>query len=142
MKQMVPQMKKTGQSVGIEFSYGGFVGNTFDSHRLIWKAREEGGSELQDQVVESLFKAYFEEEKSLGEHAVLKECAERAGMDATSLLADQSIGRDEVNGEMLEFRSKWRCSGVPMFVIDGAYSLSGAQPPEEILSVLEMSLEN
>jgi len=54
---MLPQMIQTGLSVGIRFSYGGFTGNTFDSHRLIWKARKEGGSELQDKVVESLFKA-------------------------------------------------------------------------------------
>lgn len=54
---MIPRMTETGRAVGINFSYGGYTGNTFDSHRLIWKAREEGGSALQDKVVESLFKA-------------------------------------------------------------------------------------
>jgi len=54
---MIPRMLQMGLSEGIRFSFGGYTGNTFDSHRLIWKAREEGGSEMQDKVVESLFKA-------------------------------------------------------------------------------------
>ena len=134
---MLPQMIQTGASEGIQFSYGGSIGNTFDSHRLIWKAREEGGSELQDKVVDSIFKAYFENEKSLGEHSVLEECAKDAGMDATALLADPSIGKQEVSKEMKEFRTKYRCNGVPFFIFDGKYTLSGAQPPEELLAVFE-----
>mmetsp|Transcript_52019 Transcript_52019/g.77086 ORF Transcript_52019/g.77086 Transcript_52019/m.77086 type:complete len:154 (+) Transcript_52019:376-837(+) len=138
VNSIIPQMKQVGQSEGIDFSYGGYIGNTFNSHRLIWKAREEGGSELQDKVVESIFKAYFEEEKSLGENSVLKACAERAGMDATSLLAEESmIGKEETKREMNEFRNKYRCTGVPFFVVDEKYALSGAQPPEQILSVFQ-----
>lgn len=137
VKSMLPQMIQTGASEGIQFSYGGSIGNTFDSHRLIWKAREEGGSELQDKVVDSIFKAYFENEKSLGEHSVLEECAKDAGMDATALLGDPSIGKQEVSNEMKEFRTKYRCNGVPFFILDGKYTLSGAQPPEELLAVFE-----
>jgi len=99
-EQMVPQMAKVGSSVGIKFSYGGYTGNTFDSHRLIWKSREEGGSALQDKVVESLFKAYFEEEQSMGEEKVLMECAERAGMDAAKLFEDTNIGKKETLREL------------------------------------------
>eukprot|EP00956_Cyclotella_meneghiniana_P040687 scaffold202735_cov23-Cyclotella_meneghiniana.AAC.1 len=58
-------MKGVAAEHGIEMEYGGTVGNTFDSHRLIWLAREVGGSELQDSVVERLFKAYFVENKSI-----------------------------------------------------------------------------
>merc|ERR1712160_77966 len=89
---MLPRMIQTGLFVGIKFSYGGYTGNTFDSHRLIWKAREEGGSMLQDKLVEILFKAYFEEEKCIGEQSVLMNCAERAGMDATEMFQDTNIG--------------------------------------------------
>jgi len=138
--QIVPRTKQAGDSVGINFSYGGFIGNTFDSHRLIWKAYEEGGSKLQDKVVESLFKAYFEDEKSLGERSILKECAETAGMDASRFLEDESIGKEETLREIEEFKIKHRVSGVPFFIFDGKYTLSGAQPPEAILSVFEKIL--
>lgn len=137
--QMIPYMKQVGQSVNIQFSYGGSIGNTMDSHRLIWKAREEGGSVLQDKMVESLFRAYFENEQSLGETNVLKQCAERAGMnmeDIDAFLAS-AVGIEEVKREEYEYRSKWSCRGVPLFVIDNKFTLSGAQPPEEFLAVFQ-----
>jgi len=133
-RSKISDMKRIGAAEKIDFSYSGFIGNTLDSHRLIWKAREEGGSDLQDRVVESVFKAYFEEEKSLGEPSVLKECAERAGMDVSSVLRDGTdAGRREVEEEMEDFRTRFSCSGVPLFVVDGTYVLSGAQPPEAFL---------
>jgi len=138
---MLPQMIQTGLSVGIRFSYGGFTGNTFNSHRLIWKAREEGGSELQDKVVESLFKAYFEEEKSMGETSVLVECAKRAGMGESGVkefLEDTNgSATKEVQKELDGFRRNYRVSGVPFFVFNDNYTMSGAQPASEILSVFK-----
>jgi len=138
---MIPRMVQTGRSVGINFSYGGYTGNTFDSHRLIWRAREDGGSELQDRVVESLFKAYFEDEQSMGETAVLVACAKRAGMDeagARDFLEDASSpGTREVQQEMDGFRRRYRVSGVPFFVFNDKHSMSGAQPAMEILSVFK-----
>ena len=44
-------MKRIGSAQKIDFRYSGFIGNTLDSHRLIWKAVEEGGSNPQDRVV-------------------------------------------------------------------------------------------
>jgi len=137
IEQMVPQMAKTGSSVGIKFSYGGYTGNTFDSHRLIWKSREEGGSALQDKVVESLFKAYFEEEQSMGEEKVLIECAERAGMDATQLFGDTNIGKKETLRELQQYRQAYGVTGVPFFIFDEKYSFSGAQPASEIMKILK-----
>ena len=52
-------MKRIGSSKKINFGYRGFIGNTLDIHRLIWKSRKEGGSYLQDIVMESIFVAYF-----------------------------------------------------------------------------------
>ncbi len=141
VREMIPNMKQVGESVGINFSYGGSIGNTEDSHRLIWKARQVGGSELQDKMVESLFKAYFEDEQSLGELTVLKQCAERAGMptDITDALLQDSCtdGKKEIQQEKKEFASKWNCRGVPLFVIDNKYPLSGAQPMEQFLEIFE-----
>ena len=79
VRSMIPRMQATAEEYGINMKYGGYVSNTFDSHRLIWKARELGGSDLQDKVVNQLFRAYFEENKSIGELTVLEECATKAG---------------------------------------------------------------
>lgn len=139
VKQMLPMMVITGKKVGISFSYGGNLGNTFNSHRVIWKAREEGGAVLQDKVVESLFKAYFEQEKCLTNKDTLIECASNAGMKtAEELYSSSELGKKEVVKEMNTYRNKFRCSGVPMFIFnDGEHVLSGAQPPSRILSILE-----
>merc|ERR1719491_1846497 len=138
---MLPQMIQTGLSVGIRFSYGGFTGNTFNSHRLIWKAREEGGTELQDKVVESLFKTYFEEEQSMGETNVLVECAKRAGMgesDVRGFIEDTNgAGTKEVQKELDGYGRNYQVSGVPFFVFNDKYTMSGAQPASEILSVFK-----
>mmetsp|Transcript_5327 Transcript_5327/g.7835 ORF Transcript_5327/g.7835 Transcript_5327/m.7835 type:complete len:162 (+) Transcript_5327:402-887(+) len=139
--QMIPYMKQVGNEHGIQFSYGGHIGNTFDSHRLIWYARSVGGSSLQDKMVEALFQAYFENEQSLGEMHILRECATKSGMasdDVDVVLKENSaIGAQEVKREMRQFRSKWNCHGVPMFIIDGKHTLNGAQPPNAIIPILE-----
>ena len=137
---MIPQMIKTGQSLNppVQFSYGGFTGNTFDSHRIILAAKEVGGAGLQDKVVESFFKAYFEDEQSMGEKAVLLDYAQRAGMDASAILADETQHRDDVRQEMKSFGQ--HCRGVPFFIIDQKFALSGAQPVEELLKVFQKAL--
>lgn len=142
VRGMIPRMKAVAQEHGIQMEYGGYVGNTLDSHRLIWKAREMGGSELQDKVVERLFKAYFEENKSLGEQSVLEECASRAGCDTThdtstisNFLSDSTLGTGEVRQEMQEYGRTFQCRGVPMFIVDENAVLSGAQESDAFLRV-------
>jgi len=141
MAQMLPSMKQVGKEHGIQFSFGGYIGNTFDSHRLIWYARRVGGASLQDKMVEALFSAYFEQEQSLGELHILKECAEKAGMASKDihvvLQENSAIGAQEVQREMRQFRSTWNCHGVPMFIIDGKHTLNGAQPPQAFIPILE-----
>lgn len=131
---MIPYMKQVGDDCGIKFSYGGKIGNTFDSHRLIWKARQQGGSALQNTVVENLFRAYFEEEKNVGDSSVLLKCAQDSGVSA---LEDEEEGERETQEEITSFQRKYRISGVPFFIIDGKHSLSGAQGPEAFTSIFE-----
>lgn len=136
VRRMIPRMKAVAEEYGINMEYGGYIGNTFNSHRLIWKAREVGGSDLQEKVVESLFKAYFEENKSLGEEVVLEECASRAGFsDSLEFLSQSELGKHEVKQEMQQYGHDFQCSGVPMFIIDGKYVLNGAQESDQFLRV-------
>jgi len=140
---MVPYMKKVGAEHGISFSYGGSIGNTLDSHRFLWQARETGGSDLQNALVDRLFAAYFEDEKSAGDPSVLRECAEGAGFPpevVDRLLADETLGKSAVEEELRWFRRKWSCTGVPLFVVDGRIPLSGARSPEDFAEVFRKIL--
>ncbi|KAL3826840.1 hypothetical protein ACHAXA_005682 [Cyclostephanos tholiformis] len=138
VETMIPRMKALARQYGIEMEYGGHVGNTFNSHRLIWKAREVGGSELQDKVVQQIFRAYFEENKSLGELSVLEECATKAGYkESHDFLSNEHLGTSEVRQEMQEFGRAFQCTGVPMFIVDGRVKLSGAQEPDAFLRVFK-----
>ena len=134
---MIPRMKGVAAEHGIEMEYGGTVGNTFDSHRLIWLAREVGGSDLQDLVVERLFKAYFVENKSIETKEVLQTCADDVGLGekCRELLADDEAGKDEVVREKQEYGRAFQCTGVPMFVVDQKYVLNGAQEHAAFLRV-------
>lgn len=134
-RQIIPQMAQVGQSVGINFSYGGNVGNTFDSHCLIWYARKVGGSEAQDKIVKSVFKAYFEEEKCLRDVAVLQDCALEAGLDAANLLSDPTMGEVKARAEQREFGKN--CRGVPKFIFNGKYAVGGAQESDKLLEIFK-----
>lgn len=139
---MIPYMKQVAHKEGIDMKYGGYIGNTLDSHRLIWMAQMEGGSKLQDLVVEEIFKAYFEKEQSLGDVSVLKQCAEAAGMSQSSidtlLSPNSTLGKEETLVEMHDYRTNYKCTGVPFFIFnEGKHTLSGAQPPEELSFVFE-----
>ena len=83
-------MKQIGSAEKIDFSYSGFIGNTPAIHRLIWMAREEDGLDLQYRVVEYVFMTYFKEENIMGKLYMMKECAELAGMDTSSVLQNRT----------------------------------------------------
>ena len=84
-----------------DFSFSGFIGNTLDSHCLIWKAMDEGRSDLQDRVLESIFRAHFEEYNSLGGPLVLNYCTERVCMGVILVLRDRNdAGQREVEEDM------------------------------------------
>ena len=126
---MQRQMERTAAAEGLEFHLaGGVTGNTFDAHRLVHLGRERG---VQDAVIERLFRAHFTEQRSIFEKASLVMLASEAGLDreeARVTLAGHAFA-DAVNAEVREARGLG-ISGVPYFVIDRRYAVSGAQTPE------------
>jgi predicted DsbA family dithiol-disulfide isomerase len=102
--------------------------NTLASHRLIHRAKAEG---RQTAVVEALFKAYFLDGQDIGQVPVLAEIGAGAGLDrdtiATFLASDED--QDLIRAEDVRAR-KLGINGVPCFIIDGRYAISGAQEPE------------
>lgn len=105
--------------------------NTFNAHRLIWLAEQEG---VQDAVVEGLFSAYFVEGRDVGDKEVLADLA-AAGIDRAraSVFLAGTEGADEV-AEAEAASKRGGMNGVPTFVINGRPAFSGAQRAELMLA--------
>jgi predicted DsbA family dithiol-disulfide isomerase len=109
-------------------------GNTFDAHRLLHHALQGG---KQDDLKERLMAGYFVEGEAIGEREVLVRLAREVGLEETAVrevLASDAFAA-EVRHDEQEAR-QIGISGVPFFAVDRAYGISGAQPPELILSAL------
>lgn len=112
-------------------------GNTRDAHRLLQLARERS---RQPELVEGLHRAYFTEQRSVFEHAALTGLAVDAGLDRAEVeqvLAGNDY--DEVVTEEEATAHSLGANGVPFFVIDRRYGISGAQPAELIAQALDQA---
>ncbi|BGP36812.1 hypothetical protein JCM10450v2_000705 [Rhodotorula kratochvilovae] len=124
----------------IQFSYGGVVSQTTDSHRLIEKAYELKGEEGQLALVERLFKSYFEEEADPGSHAILSRDAVTAGIFPSASEAQAFLASDELRDVVQAGIKKAQLrgiSGVPFTIINDKLGISGAQEVETFVEVFE-----
>lgn len=143
-RMMSERLAGVGAELGIKFSMGGKTGNTLQSHRLVELALETGGTELQNKVIENVFKLYFEDDGDVTCTESLIECGVLGGMSreaVTAMLVDASAtpSSSAVSQNISHYREKYRVSGVPFFVI-GNQRFSGAQDSETIAAVLEEAL--
>ncbi|MCK1822353.1 DsbA family oxidoreductase [Streptomyces sp. XM83C] len=115
-------------------------GNTFDMHRLLHFAKEQGA---QDRLVQILYRANFAEERSVfteGDERLV-ELAVEAGLDADAarkVLADPDAYAADVRADEEE-AARLGATGVPFFVLDRKYGVSGAQPAEIFTRALEQA---
>jgi predicted DsbA family dithiol-disulfide isomerase len=112
--------------------------NTVDAHRLIHLAHRQGGNDLQGRVKEALLHAYFTEARDVADHAELREVAVAAGLDPSRV--EEVLGSREFENDVhadVEQAQAYGASGVPFFVVDEKYGVSGAQPKEVFSQVLE-----
>lgn len=133
--QMNQQMEERAAGVGLEYHLkDSRAGNTADAHRLVHLAAKHG---LQDELVEALFKAHFTDRRSVFDHDSLVKIAEEAGLDAPAAreTLSSSTFAAEVANDQREARDLG-ATGVPFFVIDRRYGISGAQPPETFAQAL------
>lgn len=135
-QRMLAQMTAAAAAEGLDFRFDrARRANTFDAHQVIHLAGERG---VQDAVTERLLTAYFSEGAAVGDREVLQQLAVQAGLDADEVgaaLRDQRFAESVRADE--EEAAKLGASAVPFFVVDRAYGISGAQPPEQLLRVLE-----
>ena len=105
-----------------------YSGNTVDAHRLILWAEESG---LGDALLEALYSAYFEKKRSIFTHEDLLSIASEVGINsqgAKDLLNSDSY-MDQVNQDQ-QLAAQLGANGVPFYVIDMKFGISGAQPQE------------
>ncbi len=113
------------------------VGNTFDGHRLIHLAADQG---LQEAANERLLRAYMTEGRPISDRDTLAELAAEIGIDraqAREALDTDLHAEDVRNDEQLA--RELGISAVPFFVFDRTYGASGAQPAEYLLAALVQS---
>ncbi|MSQ59825.1 MAG: DsbA family oxidoreductase [Betaproteobacteria bacterium] len=140
-REIYARVSKAGQAAGIGFDFDRMTvqPNTLDAHRLIHAAAP---LKVQDAMVETLFQAYFLEGADLTQTQTLDTLALRAGFGAQA----QTYLHGEENRNLvasLDHRARQMgISGVPFFIFNGRYALSGAQPPEVILQALRRAHED
>jgi predicted DsbA family dithiol-disulfide isomerase len=137
-RQMNNQISQTAMEAGLEYNLDkAVVANTFRAHILLHFALRHG---KQNEVKESLLKAYFTEGKNIDDISTLTEIARQAGLDADTLAEsfESDEYSDEVRHDIYEAR-QLEIQGVPYFVFDRRYGISGARSEELFLEVLEKS---
>lgn len=128
-----------GAEEGIDFRFDRIkrTPNTIASHRLIrWAA----GQNRQDAVVERLFTTYFVEGEDIGDHEVLGAIAREAGMDP-ELTRELLVRGDDIEVVKAEEQVARRMgiNGVPCFIVDRKYAISGAQDSAVLLQVFDLA---
>ncbi|KAF2147232.1 uncharacterized protein K452DRAFT_314438 [Aplosporella prunicola CBS 121167] len=131
------RLAQVGRENGINFKFGGRTGNTRDSHRLIQLGKTKS-PELQTRVVEELFAAYFENEKDITDHAILRSAAVNAGLEEAEVNEWLSTdkGGKEVDEEVAKAQMRF-ISGVPNFTIQGKYQIGGAEESATFLETFQ-----
>jgi predicted DsbA family dithiol-disulfide isomerase len=131
------RVAENARSSGLDYVLGAHdVGNTFDAHRLIHFAAAQG---RQRELVAALFHAHFADERSIFDDARLLDLAVEAGLDkdgAAAVLADESAYADAVRADEAE-AAALGANGVPFFVLDRKYGVSGGQPAEVFMKALQ-----
>ncbi len=133
---MFQRVEQVASEVGLDFDFSQLPKAiaTFDLHRLLTVAYERGN---QAATKEALLKAYFVDRVDLTQEAVLLNVLESAGWDKKEALEilKSDIARESVEQEMEYFR-QLGVTGVPFFILNNKYALSGAQPSETFVSAL------
>lgn len=142
VREMDHNMEVMAAAEGLEYHLTdkGQTGNTLDAHRLVRLAASHG---RDDQMLDRLYKAYFTEERSIFDLESLASLAVEEGLDAAevrqALESDRYV--DAVTRDLDEARMLG-VTGVPFFVIDGRYGISGAQATDIFSRALAMASES
>ncbi|GAB1822405.1 DsbA family oxidoreductase [Herbidospora sp. RD11066] len=125
--QMISRVVGVAAEDGLDLQYDHAIGaNTLEAHRLIWLAQREGKA---PGMADRLFRAHFTDGLDVGDAAVLAKIADEVGV------ADTGEGTEEVKAEIDRAR-QLGITGVPLFLFEDKYAVSGAQPVEALVGAL------
>lgn len=137
------QIKSAGNNEGIAFDFDAIKisPNTFDAHRLIEIAINQNPPR-QNAVVDALFQAFFIDGVNIGDLDNLADIAASVGLDRdkiyAALMGDEAV---EETQNMLASVGAAGISGVPFFILDQKFAVSGAQPPEALQQAIKQAAE-
>ena len=135
-------VRAAGASEGIRFAFDKIARtpSTLDSHRLI---RFAAAAERQASMLEAVFRAYFLDGRDIGSKEVLVDLAQESGVDAEAA-ARYLDSETDLETVLSEDRIARRLgiTGVPCFVFNGRFALSGAQEPEALFQLFDLARED
>ena len=137
---MMANVTEVAATVGLSYRLLDTVsGNTRDAHRLVLWAQAQGQSA---ELLESIYSGYFERARDIFATDALCELAAEAGLDSTEARAMLSTTAfvDDVAADQA-LAAQFGATGVPFFVFDRAYGISGAQPLEAFIATLERAAQ-
>ncbi len=139
-RQMSANIVQSGARVGLDYRFDDIVvANTFKAHLLLHLAKSKG---VQHKTKELLLEAYFHKGINVDDSRALVEIGESAGLnpdDVESALTDNAT-MEAVRNDIAEAR-QLGIQGVPFFVFDRKYAVSGAQETETFLQVMEQAYQ-
>ncbi|MEY8570191.1 DsbA family oxidoreductase [Brevibacterium linens] len=136
VRQMFDHVTQQAAGVGLNYDFDSIVvANSFTAHRFLHFAKTHG---LRSEAKEALLSGHFEKGRDIGDIEYLAEVGQEIGLDPDEVrrvLATDEF-TDEVQSDISEARSLG-ANGVPFFVIDRKYGISGAQPADVFTQALE-----
>ena len=135
VEQMLSQVSSIASSVGLNYNFDRVQHtNTVRAHQALHLAKSKG---LQVELKERLLKAYFEEGRHVGRAEDLADLAAEVGLDRDEVLTalESEEFLPDVRADIAQART-YGISGVPFFVLDGKYGVSGAQDPQAFVQAL------
>jgi predicted DsbA family dithiol-disulfide isomerase len=137
-RQMNQQVTDMAAGEGLEYNMDqAVVANSYDAHQLLQFAKDRGKA---DEIEESLFEAYFTDGKNIANHQTLISLAEDVGIDPTEVksILDSKKYADSVKHD-IQLAQNINITGVPFFLFDRKFAVSGARETEVFLKALKQS---
>lgn len=138
--ETVAHVTNIAKQVGLDFHFEkAVVANSFDAHRLSHLAKKYG---KQNELEEKLFAAYFTDGKNTADYNILLQIGIDIGLDVKEI--GDVLKSDTYSNEVhLDIKQAQQIgvNGVPFFVLDNKYAISGAQEPDTFLQALKKAYD-
>ena len=134
-KKMNDSMAAIAREVGLEFNFDkAQINNTMDAHRVLHLAKKHG---VQNEMKQALFAAYYTDGKNTGDTETLVSVGETVGLNAVEIrkVLESDMYRNDVIADQ-EYAQQIGVQGVPFYVFNNKYAVSGAQPTAVFADVL------